>query len=264
VQVALDFARQDGHTLLIAVSDHNTGGMSIGNYSTNKTYSQMKPGPLLEPLRKMRLTSRSLWDRLEGQVSEERLSAAVQQWWGMEISEEEAGRIMAVSARYKKSPEYALGEVLSASHTLVGWTTHGHVGGDVPLFAYGPGRPSGLLAAPEVGQTMARALGVDRRGLDRGLCAAADEALAEATLTEVTGPEGYLLKVEHGDRTAWLEDGTNVMRLGEKEFTLEAPVVRVEKTGKWYLPAQAVRLVVAAPAPAPARHQRAPRVVPRG
>ena len=41
VQVALEFAKRDGQTLVLALSDHNTGGMSIGNRGTNKSYSQM-------------------------------------------------------------------------------------------------------------------------------------------------------------------------------------------------------------------------------
>jgi alkaline phosphatase len=263
VQVALDFARRDGATLLIAMSDHNTGGMSIGNYSTNKSYSQTKLPSLVEPLAKMRLTAKPLWDKLEGQVSPERLKEAVGQWWGMEIDEEEAERIIALAEQqYKKEPHYALGEILSVSHTKVGWTTHGHAGGDVPLFAFGPGRPAGLLEAPEVGLSVARALGADLRALDRRLYAEAGTALAEATLTEHNSPGGWRLKVEQAGRVAWLEDASNLMRLGEREIELEAPVVRVAPTGRWYLADQAVRQIIAGPAPA--KPKRAPGAGPRG
>ena len=42
---------------------------------------------------------------------------------------------------YKGSAYHAIGEVLCPTHTYVGWTTHGHTGGDVPLHAFGPGKP---------------------------------------------------------------------------------------------------------------------------
>lgn len=262
-QVALDFARRDKSTLLIAMSDHNTGGMSIGNYSTSKSYSQTKLAGLLEPLARMRLTAKPLWDKLEGQVSPERLREVVRQWWGMEPTEEEARRIIALAEQqYEKVPHFALGEVLSVGHTKVGWTTHGHAGGDVPLFAYGPGRPAGLLAAPEVGRHVARALGVDLRALDRRLYAEAGTALAGAALAEEKGARGWLLKAEHRGRAAWLEDGSNLLRLGERTVELEGPVVRVEQTGKWYLPAQAGRLIMAVPGPA--KPPRSAGVGPRG
>jgi alkaline phosphatase len=244
VQVALDFARRDGHTLLLAMSDHNTGGMSIGNYATSKTYTQMSPQALLEPLSKMRLPSRSLWERLGQEVTPQRIQEAVQQWWGMEISPEEARQIMNVAARYPKDPEYGLGEVLSASHTLVGWATHGHSGGDVPLFAFGPGRPSGLLEAPQVGLAVAAALGADLRQLDQRLHAPATQSLPGAVLSEEKTASGWLLTVEAAGRAATMADGANILRLGGQEIELESPVVRVEETGQWYLPRQAAQLIL--------------------
>ncbi|MCK8602734.1 alkaline phosphatase [Desulfoferrobacter suflitae] len=39
VETALDFARKDGGTLVLALSDHNTGGFSLGNYATSNSYS---------------------------------------------------------------------------------------------------------------------------------------------------------------------------------------------------------------------------------
>jgi alkaline phosphatase len=245
--VALDFARKDGRTLLIGMSDHNTGGMSIGNYATSTTYTQIKPERLLAPLRKMRVTAKTLWDGLGQDPTPERIQEAVQRWWGMRISPEEAREIITVAAKYPKDPAYGLGEVLSPRHTLVGWATHGHSGGDVPLFAFGPGRPAGLLEAPQVALKVARALGADLRQLDQRLHAPAAQALAGAVLSEEKSAQGWLLKVEARGRAATLEDGSNILRLEGKTLELEAPVVRVEQSGQWYLPSQAGRLILGNP-----------------
>jgi hypothetical protein len=51
VKTAVDFAQQDGSTLVLAFSDHNTGGFFVGNMATSGTYSQMTPDALLRPLR---------------------------------------------------------------------------------------------------------------------------------------------------------------------------------------------------------------------
>ena len=53
VQAVLEFAKQHGDTLVLSMSDHNTGGMSIGNRGTSVTYSQTSLSELLDPLRKM-------------------------------------------------------------------------------------------------------------------------------------------------------------------------------------------------------------------
>lgn len=244
VQAALDFAIRDGHTLLVVVSDHNTGGMSIGNRASDKTYSQMKPAALLGPIGGMKSTARALWDTLGAQVDAPGLRRAVAEWWGIDLAPQEAERILTLSRSFKKTPEYALCEVVSAGHTMVGWTTHGHAGGDVPLFAFGPGRPAGQLAAPELGLYLAGTMGADLRALDDRLFLRADQALPGALLKEEKTSRGWVLRVDSGGRSALLENGGNLLRIGDRSAALEGVTVRVEDTGRWYLPAQAVRLIM--------------------
>ncbi|MEZ5334308.1 MAG: hypothetical protein R2741_03230 [Methanolobus sp.] len=49
VEVAVDFAEENGHTLVLVFPDHNTGGMTIGNYSTS--YTDLTVEELIDPLR---------------------------------------------------------------------------------------------------------------------------------------------------------------------------------------------------------------------
>jgi alkaline phosphatase len=83
VKVALDFAKRDGNTLIIALSDHNTGGMSIGNYATSKTYSQMKLEQLLDPIKKMRLSASGLWRKVGNEKTPEKVKSVVKTYWGI-------------------------------------------------------------------------------------------------------------------------------------------------------------------------------------
>ncbi|MFH1480856.1 MAG: alkaline phosphatase, partial [Pseudomonadota bacterium] len=67
VRVALDYAREDGNTLVLALSDHNTGGFTIGNDKINEGYKPLDVETLLDPIRKMRTSSRGLWKRVGDQ-----------------------------------------------------------------------------------------------------------------------------------------------------------------------------------------------------
>ena len=58
VQVALDFAKKDGQTLVLALPDHNTGGLSIGNRRSDSYYARLQPEALIAPLKKMQLSAR--------------------------------------------------------------------------------------------------------------------------------------------------------------------------------------------------------------
>ncbi|MBU1041227.1 MAG: alkaline phosphatase [Proteobacteria bacterium] len=238
VQTALDFAKKRKDTLVVVVSDHNTGGMSIGNASTSGTYSQMSLEALLEPLRKMHVSGETLWKGLGKEPTPEKVQRAVLEGWGMEISPEEARKVIAVAAARKEDPYYALGEVLCPEHTQLGWTTHGHTGGDVPLFAFGPGSPKGLITGPDLGQATARALGIDLAALNRRLFVDAVEAFPGQTSFA-----GGVLRIEHKGKLAELPANENILRLDGREIRLEGLVVHAPDTGKTYIPAQAVQKI---------------------
>ncbi|MFZ5585308.1 MAG: alkaline phosphatase [Thermodesulfobacteriota bacterium] len=247
VGVGLDFARRRGGTLVVVTSDHNTGGMSIGNQATSKTYSQMKPDALLGPLARMRITAKSLWKKLGPDPGPDQVREAVALEWGMDITLAEAESILAVAGQYRQDPEYGLGEVLCPRYTLIGWSTHGHTGGDVPLFAFGPGRPTGLLDAPQVGLLLAKAMGADLRRLDQRLFAEAGQALAGWDLREDKEAEGWWLTARRQGREARFADGSNHLWLDGKDVALEGIALRVATTGRWYLPGDGARLLSAGP-----------------
>lgn len=166
VKAALEFARRDRQTLVLAFSDHNTGGMSIGNSRSDKTYSQMKPDALVGPLEKMKLTAPGMWQKLCGQrdpaqvkpeeISPQAVQQVVKQYWDVDLSLEEARQIVAVAAQHPEDPQNGFGEVICPTRTFIGWTTHGHVGGDVPFFAFGPNCPVGLVDGPRIGAITCR------------------------------------------------------------------------------------------------------------
>lgn len=253
VAVALDFARRTGNTWVVAVSDHNTGGLSIGNYATSGTYSQMKtegPAPgakgpaLLDPLRKMTLSASRVFSLMGEGMDPGLLRDLVARHWGISCTDGDLEKIWGLRERYKGREYYALGEVLCAAHTCLGWSTHGHTGGDVPLFAYGAGVPRGLLDAPDLGRALAGALGLDLASLNRRLfCDVAGAFPRERVDLDKADPRNPVLKIRTEKGTASLPIGKNVMLLEEKTHVLEGLVLYSQETDQAFVPDQAVRLL---------------------
>ena len=244
VGAALDFARRDQNTLVLALSDHNTGGMSIGNRATNGTYSQTTLEALLNPLRRMKASSVAMWASLDGDATPQNVKRVVAFGWGMEITDADADRIVAVAKRDADAPHNGFGEVLCSRYTCIGWTTHGHTGGDVPLFAFGPGRPVGLVDGPDVGRITARALGLDLDRLNERLFQEAASALGDATVSIDRGDENNpVVVIDFEGKTARLPVNKNLLELDGRTIALEGVVVYAPNTRKAYLPLEAVKQI---------------------
>jgi alkaline phosphatase len=261
VKAALDFAKKDGSTLVIALSDHDTGGMRIGNYATSKTYSQIKleqlaapvkQDALLDPLKKMKLSADGMWRKMGKEVDPGKLKAVVKTYWGMDITDEDAARIIEIGKQYKDEPYYGVGEVLSARYTTIGWSSHGHTGGDVPLYAYGPGSPKGLLDGPEIGLVTAKALGLDLGNLNKRLFVEAASAFEGGRVeVDMSDRENPVVVIERGAKTAKLPVNKNLLLMDGKTIPLEGVVVYAPDTKKAYIPLQAVHLITGANKPLP-------------
>jgi alkaline phosphatase len=159
VQVAMDFAARDSHTLLIACPDHNCGGMTIGSETSPVAYDETQLDDLLGPLRRMKLTSTGIMRELGADSSPANLRGQVEKWWGVAMADSELARVRELSSG-GMDLNHALSEVFSRFHTVIGWTAHGHTGEDVPLWAFGPGRPTGLLDNTQLARVAADASGL--------------------------------------------------------------------------------------------------------
>ncbi len=268
VQAALDFAKRDGQTLLLAMSDHNNGGLTIGNAWTDHSYSQMKLDALLDPLRRMRLSATGIWDKLCGdrgreavkpeQIAAQDVQRAVQEYWGVDLDANEAQQILAIAAgQTTESAHWGLGEVVSRKATYIGWSTHGHTGGDVPLFAYGPGRPVGLMDGPQVGKLAAEALGLSLPALNERLFVDARQAFAGAQIqVEETSPKNFVVRIASGSHTAELPVNKNLLILDGQRIELEgivvcAPPLAPQTEPRVFLPQQAVQRILGRSDPLP-------------
>jgi alkaline phosphatase len=162
----------------------------------------------------------------------------------MEISEADARKVIELAPK-RHEPYHALGEVLSAAYTYVGWTTHGHAGGDVPLHAFGPGRPAGgVIDAPQIARICASAMGFDLEKLNRRLFVDAALAFPGQVTIDRSQPANPVVKIATAvGLAAELPVNKNVLQLGEKLYPLEGVVVYAKDTDRAYIPQQAVGLI---------------------
>jgi alkaline phosphatase len=160
---ALDFAQEDGETLVLVFPDHDTGGLAIGHYWTEHHYTLTTVEDVVEPLNGMRITSYRLESKIEdlGGPTIANLQSAIQEWWGLAITEDDAQAILDYQDAMGVYLNYAIAFVISERYTYFGWTTHGHTGTDVPIWAYGPGQPRGTLDNVQVARRTAAALDVN-------------------------------------------------------------------------------------------------------
>lgn len=264
---AIEFAEKDGNTLVVMLSDHDTGGFTIGNYRTDKSYSQMKLPELLDPVRKATMSSTRMASMLGKAPTLREVKEIVRKGWGVELADSDARRLLELAAYYGEDKNWAFGEVLSAAHTSIGWSAHGHTGGDVPIGAFGPGKPEGVLDEPGFGAFCAEALGLDMENLTRRLFVDASSAFAGGTIkvepvtASVGGKEVMVdcaLKVECNGRSAEFRTNKNVVTIDGRAVEMEGVAFYNQGNGVFYVPAQGAALVTGSNQPLPPlRKQRA-------
>jgi alkaline phosphatase len=139
VKVAVDFAEEDGDTLVLALPDHNCGGLKLGNYLHE--YTDVTVEFVREPLQNMKMTVDGVVAKLgvpPDEATADDLKKSVAENWGIELTDEELKMILeysdTFSGVYESSPRqplplsYGLARIVSERYTIAGWTSHGHSG----------------------------------------------------------------------------------------------------------------------------------------
>jgi alkaline phosphatase len=158
IEVVMDFASRQGNTLVVITSDHETGGMSLG---LDDVY-EWNPGPI----RGLKVTPATM--TREFIAGEESLSQVMTHHVPFELTAEERSYLdsfnrdditFPVEEIVDLAAFQALVGVLN-QRSLTGWSTPGHTGVDVPLYAFGPGSHHfrGLIENEELGRRLRKAL----------------------------------------------------------------------------------------------------------
>ncbi|MED3788373.1 alkaline phosphatase [Peribacillus frigoritolerans] len=129
-KAAMEFAKKDKHTLVVATADHSTGGFSIGAKGIYNWYG--------EPIKAAKRTPDFMADAI---VKGADVEKTLKQYINQNVVKLTEGEIKTVTEAAKSKNVTNVDNAIEAifdNRTNTAWTTGGHTGEDVPVYAYGP------------------------------------------------------------------------------------------------------------------------------
>lgn len=241
VKVALDYAKKNQNTMVLSVSDHGNGGLTIGDSATTSTYSSDPLSKFIAPLKKAALTG----EGLEAKLNEGRTNIAdvMSKYYGInDLTQEETAAVKGAKAG---EMNYTVGPMIS-KRAHIGWTTGGHTGEDITLFSYLPGgnHITGMMDNTDIPKICAASWGLDLAKVTEGLFVEAESAFKAkgATVTADTKVQaGGKMTVQKGKTTIVIHENKNYVLNGSEKFMLNSVVVNQD--GKFYVPKSVIDLV---------------------
>jgi alkaline phosphatase len=240
VKKAVDFAKKDGNTMVIAVADHGNSGITIGNLNTNASYPETPVSAYINPLKKAKMTVEGALSQLKTDKSNLKEVAAL---YGLES--------LTAEEEQKLNSSTNLGAdlvKLLANRANIGFTTGGHTGEDVFLYSYGPSRPFGLVENTDLAKKMAQFMGFDLGKLTNTLYISATEAFKKRgykiriDITDINNP---LFVAEKGTNKIELPANKNIAIVKSKNSTLEKTLngVHVYNGHEFFISEQVLHIV---------------------
>lgn len=245
VNEALKFAKKDGNTLVIAVTDHGNSGITIGNNNTTKGYDKMPVSSYINPLKEATMTVEGALSYLKKDKSNLDEVAAL---YGLKNLTNEERKALVDATN--------IGDTmirLLANRANIGYTTGGHTGDDVFLYAYGPNKPTGLVENTDLAKIMAKTMGFDLAQLTNSLYKdAAAELKKKGFTVEINAKDSTnpVLVASKGNKTYELAENKNTMirkqslkngRVLKQEYKLSTITVYNDK--HFYISDEALNLI---------------------
>ncbi len=225
VKVAKDFADENGETVIVIASDHGTGGPSIGEYEITKGYDRQPLEAFTHIIKDAKLTGNGVAKALNEDRSN--IAEVMADAYGIDdLTEEEIKSI-----KEADDVQNAVGSIVSMrSH--IGWTTGGHVGGDVALYCYVTDENakvlSGTVHNSDIGKYVADLLGVDMMELTDQLFVKARDAFEAKGATvefKFESPGNPIIEVKKDDTTLVIPTSKNYLLKNGEKVELDGVVV---------------------------------------
>lgn len=265
VQVALDFAKADGNTIVVVTADHGNSGLSLGRGDL-RNYAGASKETLFGPLVKIQKSSVGLAEMIKS-VEESELAKIFQEVTTFAPTEEELVALKllrqlelapdaeraAIKQQLKALNISGEGALYTAGlsdfiasiyrdRMYLGFTTHGHTAEDVFLASYAPTEEQRLMGVHnnmELHDYLRRSLGLAPTMLEltHEYFAPHSEVFSGLKVT-ISGdePQNKVLTVKKGRKTLQIKSFTNQLYLNKELHELPMPVVYVDKTNQFYLP----------------------------
>ena len=225
VAVALDYAKSSQNTMLLIMSDHGTGGISIGNAGTSGSYSRDPVTKFISPLKRASLSGAGIAQKLdEGRTNVEDV---MKNFFGInDLSEDEEETMRNTSAGRIQN---VVGQIIS-KRAHIGWTTTGHTGEDVLLSTYlpGNGRITGVLDNTDISKVCADAWKVDLDALTKKMFCNAEtgfKAMGASIEVDTSVQSSGKMTVTKGKDTLIINENKNYVLLNNSKVLLDSIVV---------------------------------------
>jgi alkaline phosphatase len=234
VKVALDYAKKNQDTMLLIMSDHGNGGITIGNTETDGSYSKDPVSKFIAPLKKAILTGEGVAAKFDAERAN--VAEMMKNWYGIDdLTDEEIETIKETDAA---SMNYAVGPMIS-KRAFLGWTTGGHTGEEVMLFTYLPqdGRVTGTLDNTDIARICAGVWEIDLAETTGKLYNDAESRFKSkgATVrTDTAVQSGGKMTVTKGGTTLTILENKNYVTLNGNKRQIDGVVVN--QGGKFYVP----------------------------
>jgi len=229
-KAAVDYAKADGNTAVISVTDHGNSGISIGNYNLNGYDSAQFS--ILNPIKGATKSA-------EGALTLLPNTDDVLRAYGIDPADTTTKVKEAIDI-FKATPNSNNLVKTLNEKAFIGYTTYGHTGEDVPLYVYTPSSVSknamkGLHKNTDVAKFMANLFGVD---LDEVTSKLFVDVTSKATYDSTT--KTYTI-IENG-KTLIFKANQAVAKLDGVDKDLNGQVIVVVNS-KVYLPQVALDLL---------------------
>jgi len=233
VKIALDFAKKDGNTALIIMTDHGNGGITIGNSATNSDYDKVPLSKFLDPLKKAKLSGLGLGNKFNSDKSN--IREVLSTYYGItDLTDDE---VTAIAAAHADKLDYTTGPIIS-KRAFIGWTTHGHTGEDIALYTYIPKgeKLSGYIQNTDIARYVARVMDFYLDKLTSKLYVNAIPALKamDEVSYQITSPNNPALVITKGDDTISIPSNKNYFTVNGKNIETKSVSVYISDS-KFYV-----------------------------
>lgn len=253
-KVALDFAKKDGHTAVVILSDHGNSGISLAKEDGYNHPQNMNKKQFFEGFVRHKKTAEGLSTAIN-KTPYAQLDSLMMDLSGIKLTSQERDALLNTED-YVFSPitkdqrklidgnPFASKTVydycckLLTKHSPVGFTTHGHTGEDVILFAYHPENavPRGMTINVDLADYLARLWGkrAPYDSLTDEIFSPQNEVFKGMKIIEVPAKKDYkkLAKYDFVKENLQQYAPTLVIKNGKKTMTVEAYVDYVTINGK--------------------------------
>ena len=246
--VALDFAKRNGETVVVILSDHGNSGFSIGSNKCGG-YGSLTKDDLFANISKFKTSCDGLISRLHD-TDPAQLRDVVYELTGISLTDDEYTKLLQ-SSDYNRSTlsndERMKGSKLTKivakildNHTCFGFTTGGHTGEEVFLAVYDPtpNRLTGHRTNIEVNHYLRQSLGLRQslESLTSEYFAKHTDVFKEYSYTIQTKGGIPTLEVKNNKVKLEIQPNTNIVLLNDREVELNTVVIYVDKNNTFYLP----------------------------